>query len=104
MIAGLRSLTHITPQPGVSMGSSELFGISGFFRRARTLQGDIVFIYLVLSCMESLLNDSTVNEFKNRTKKIDKLTKGTKGFFNFLSLLSVFHVESHIEKSLKKED
>ena len=54
--------------------------------------------------MESLLNDSTVNEFIKRTKKIDKLTKGTKGFFNFLSLLSVFHVESHIEKSLKKED
>ena len=54
--------------------------------------------------MESLLNDSTVNEFINRTKKIDKLTKGTKGFFNFLSLLSVFHVESHIEKSLNKVD
>lgn len=54
--------------------------------------------------MESLLNDSTVNEFINRTKKIDKLTKGTKGFFNFLSLLSVFYVESHIEKSLNKVD
>lgn len=47
------------------------------------------------------MNDSTVNEFINRTKKIDKLTKGTKGFFNFLSLLSVFHVESH-RKVIKK--
>ena len=50
------------------------------------------------------MNDSTVNEFINGTKKIDKLTKGTKGFFNFLSLLRVFNVESHIEMSLNKVD
>lgn len=59
MTAGSRAAIHFTRAPGVLTDKSQPWDISGYFRRERTLQGDMDFICRGWNCTEFCLNWNT---------------------------------------------